>query len=314
MSSEPGRSWWTPPTGRTSARRTARCSRTSGPRAPWSSWPACSIRVGGSRSKPTRSSTGRRWRSESRYGCTVLDLTSAAVSRTLAEAPDPDLARVALSRVGEDPTAADQLTRPDVLPVVARLLGFSTAAADFLVRHPQEVAGLADVRARSRSELGAELREDVLRSGPRDGLRVFRRRSMLRIAARDLAGASLDDVVADISLVAECCLEEACRRSTGDGRLAVIGLGKLGGGELNYASDVDLIFVHADGGHSAQDEAERAAAALIKLLAEPTAEGIALRVDPALRPGGRGGALSRSLDATLEYYDRQSATWERQAM
>ena len=96
--------------------------------------------------------------------------------------------------------------------------------------------------------------------------------------------------------------------------MAVIGLGKLGGGELNYASDVDLIFVHADAGAEAQDAAERAAAALIRSLAEPTAEGIALRVDPTLRPGGRGGLLSRSLESTLDYYEHQSATWERQAM
>ena len=60
--------------------------------------------------------------------------------------------------------------------------------------------------------------------------------------------------------------------------------------------------------------AERAAAALIRSLAEPTAEGIALRVDPTLRPGGRGGLLSRSLESTLDYYEHQSATWERQAM
>ena len=93
--------------------------------------------------------------------------------------------------------------------------------------------------------------------------------------------------------VAESCLEAACGLALGDVRMAVIGLGKLGGGELNYASDVDLIFVHAEPGTDAQEEAERAAASLIRSLAEPTAEGISLRVDPALRPGGRGGALSR---------------------
>ena len=112
---------------------------------------------------------------------------------------------------------------------------------------------------------------------------------MLRVAARDLDGASLEDVVEEISRVAEACLEAACRLAVGDHRMAVIGLGKLGGGELNYASDVDLIFVHAEGGTEAQEQAERAAATLIRSLAEPTAEGISLRVDPALRPGGRGG-------------------------
>jgi glutamate-ammonia-ligase adenylyltransferase len=241
-------------------------------------------------------------------------LTPEVLGRTLAEAPDPELARVAISRVGDDAGAREQLTRPDVLPVAARLLGFSTAAADFLVRHPEEVASLADVGPRTRQALDAELGGDITRIGADDGLRVFRRRAMLRVAARDLDGASLEEVVGEISRVAEACLEAACRLAVGKLRMAVIGLGKLGGGELNYASDVDLIFVHADGGTEAQEQAERAAAALIRSLAEPTAEGISLRVDPALRPGGRGGVLSRSLEATLDYYERQSATWERQAM
>ena len=232
----------------------------------------------------------------------------------LAQAPDPALARVAVSRVGDDAVAREQLFSPEVLTVAVRLLGFSTAAADFLVRHPEDVSQLADVRPRTRPELDAELREAVTAKGLEDGLRVFRRRAMLRVAARDLQGGALEEVVAEISQVAEACLEEACAGAAGDTRLAVIGLGKLGGGELNYASDVDLIFVHADAGPDAQDVAERAAAELIRTLAEPTAEGIALRVDPTLRPGGRGGVLSRSLEATLEYYEHQSATWERQAM
>lgn len=241
-------------------------------------------------------------------------LTPEVLGRALAEAPDPELARVAISRVGESPVAREQLERPQVLPVAVRLLGFSTAAGDFLVRHPAEVATLADVSPRIRTDLDVELSDDIARLGADDGLRVFRRRAMLRVAARDLSGASLEDVVEEISQVAEACLETAFRLAVGNVRMAVIGLGKLGGGELNYASDVDLIFVHADGGAGPQEEAERAAAALIRLLAEPTAEGIALRVDPTLRPGGRGGVLSRSLEATLDYYDRQSATWERQAM
>jgi glutamate-ammonia-ligase adenylyltransferase len=236
------------------------------------------------------------------------------IGRTLADAPDPELARVAISRVGDHAVAREQLARPEVLPVAVRILGFSTAAADFLVRHPEEVATLADVGPRARNELDAELAADLANLGVENGLRVFRRRAMLRVAARDLDGASLEDVVEEISRVAETCLEAACGSALGDVRMAVIGLGKLGGGELNYASDVDLIFVHADAGTDAQEEAERAAAALIRSLAEPTAEGLALRVDPTLRPGGRGGVLSRSLEATLDYYERRSATWERQAM
>jgi len=238
-------------------------------------------------------------------------LTPETLGRTFAEAPDPELARVALSRVGEDPRAREALAREDVLGVAVRLLGFSTAAADFLVAHPEEVGTLADVSARSRERLDAELAAEVQRLGPADGLRRFRRRARLRVAARDLGGAPLEDVVAEITAIAEACLAEAWRR-TAPSALAVIGLGKLGGAELNYASDVDVVFVHGPG--VAPEEAERACAALIRLLSEPTAEGIALRVDPTLRPGGRSGALSRSLGAMRAYYAAEAATWERQAL
>ncbi len=241
-------------------------------------------------------------------------LSRETLGRALAEAPDPELARVAISRVGEDPGAREILARPEVLPVAVRLLGFSRAAADFLVAHPEETEALADARARSRAELDAELEADVARIGPAEGLRLFRRRAMLRVAARDLFGASLEDVVEEISGVAEACLAEACRLEVRGVGFAVIGLGKLGGGELNYSSDVDVIFVHEGTGAERQEKAEGAAARVIRLLTEPTHEGIALRVDPTLRPGGRGGALSRSLEAMEEYYASQAATWERQAL
>ncbi|MGH2711264.1 MAG: DUF294 nucleotidyltransferase-like domain-containing protein, partial [Actinomycetota bacterium] len=93
----------------------------------------------------------------------------------------------------------------------------------------------------------------------------------------------------------------------------VIGMGKLGGEELNYASDVDVIFVHEESGPDAQAEAGKRAAAIIRLLSEPTVEGTALRVDVDLRPEGRAGVLSRSLAATLEYYRAHAETWEKQA-
>ncbi|HEY7667534.1 MAG TPA: hypothetical protein VIE12_05355 [Actinomycetota bacterium] len=243
----------------------------------------------------------------------MLDLDPETLGRALADAPDPELARIALSRVGEDPSARASLARPDVLPAAVRVLGFSTAAADLLVRHPDEVVQLADVRTRGRAELDEELAALATGVGPADGLRRFRRRAMLRVAAADLTGAPLEAVVEQISAVAETCLAFACARTAPPAiGLAVIGLGKLGGSELNYASDVDVIFVHGDGADPA--DAATSAAALIRLLSEPTAEGIGLRVDPTLRPGGRGGALSRSLAATLDHYAHEAATWERQAM
>ena len=123
-----------------------------------------------------------------------------------ATAPDPELARVAISRVGDDPEARAVLSDPRVLPVATRLLGFSTAAADFLVANPGEVAALADISPRTRSQLDAELADDVTRLGAGDGLRRFRHRAMVRVAARDLEGAPLEEVVREISDVAEACI------------------------------------------------------------------------------------------------------------
>jgi glutamate-ammonia-ligase adenylyltransferase len=240
-------------------------------------------------------------------------ITPETLERALAEAPDPELARLALSRVSEDPRAGETLAREDVLPAAVRLLGFSTAAADFLVAHPEEAEALVGLRMCSRTQLDAELGVDVGRLGPMNGLRLFRRRALLRVAARDLQGAPFGRIVEEVSNIAEACLTEASRRAAPSG-LAVVGLGKLGGAELNYASDVDVVFVHEGSGAARQEEAGREAAKIIKLLSEPTAEGIALRVDPTLRPGGRGGALSRSLAAMREYYGGQAATWERQAL
>ena len=240
-------------------------------------------------------------------------LTPEVMGRTLAEAPDPELARLAISRVGEDPGARHVLAREDVLPIAARLMGFSIAATDFLVAHPEESTLLEDVGVRSADQLDAELAADVARLGLADGLRVFRRRAMVRVAARDLTGAPVEEVVEEITAVADACFAHACR-GVGAGGFAVIGLGKLGGAELNYASDVDVLFVTEGGGAEGHGRTERAAAEIIRLLSAPTSEGIALRVDPTLRPGGRGGALARSLAAMGEYYASQALTWERQAL
>jgi glutamate-ammonia-ligase adenylyltransferase len=238
-------------------------------------------------------------------------LTPETLGRTLAEAPDPELARLALSRVGEDARARAVLAEESVLRVATPLLGLSTAAADLLVAHPEETEALADVRRRTAEQLAEELARDAAALGDADGLRRFRRRAMLRVAAADLLGRRFEDVVAEISEVAEACIRLAWR-ATCDPRTAVVALGKLGGAELNYASDVDLLFVH-DAAVD-RDAAERSVAAFLALLSEPTAEGVALRVDPTLRPGGRAGALSRTVEGMREYYAREAATWERQAM
>ena len=237
--------------------------------------------------------------------------TPEILGRALASAPDPEMARVALSRVGERPEARELLADPGVAEAATVLLGFSSAAVDFLMANPEELRLFGELEPRGWPELLAEARDDVDRLGPEAGLRRFRHRALFRVACRDLRGAALEDVVREITGVGEACLVVGASQAAGE-RVAVIGMGKLGGAELNYASDVDVIFVHRE--DLASEEAARAAARLIALLSEPTADGVALRVDAGLRPEGRAGPLSRSLPATLEYYRRHAATWEKQAL
>ena len=168
-------------------------------------------------------------------------------------------------------------------------------------------------------------------------LRRVRRIELTRIAWRDLAGdVGVDEVLAELSCLAEVCTERALRFAeaelearhgtpqTADGermRLCVLGLGKLGGGELNFSSDVDLIFVYAAGGDTEgprpldhQQYFIRLGQRLIKLLAELTADGFVYRVDMRLRPFGDAGPLAMSFAAAEDYYQTHGREWERYAL
>jgi glutamate-ammonia-ligase adenylyltransferase len=241
-------------------------------------------------------------------------VTPEILGRSLGEAPDPELARLALSRLSERSPARDLLARPELVPAAARLLGFSTAAADFFLAHPEELEQLADLGRRSLEELTAEAAGAAARFGPGPGLRRFRRRAAYRLAGRDLLGAPVEEIMAELTAVAEACLRAALEAVPGGSELAIIAMGKLGGGELNYSSDVDVLFVHEHEGGDEQARLSKAAAAVVSLLSDATAEGVALRVDTNLRPEGRSGPLTRSLASMLAYYRNHAATWERQAL
>jgi len=152
------------------------------------------------------------------------------------------------------------------------------------------------------------------------------RRRLLHLAARDLTGVATVDVVGEeLADIAAAVLEAAlavARAELPPGaapcRLAVVAMGKCGGRELNYASDVDVIFV----AESVKDEdetdalatASRLAAGLIGVCARSTPEGSIFPVDPNLRPEGRAGPLVRTLTSHLAYYERWAKTWEFQAL
>ncbi len=242
------------------------------------------------------------------------ELTSA-----VERSADPTAARSGLARLCEaHPGLADEIGEAaalrDALVAIAvasrSLLSGMVADASALdpLRDPTGLAaerGIAD----HRDSLGAALAAD-----PDDGagaLRRWKRREMIRIAARDLLGlADLRTVGAELSSLAQACLGVALDLAAPSIPMAVIAMGKLGGRELNYASDVDVLFVH-DGSSA---EAERAARALLNVMTASTSDGIVFRTDADLRPEGRSGALSRSVDAFEAYWDRWAQTWELQAL
>ncbi len=168
-------------------------------------------------------------------------------------------------------------------------------------------------------------------------LRLFRRREMLRIAWRDLAGWSdLGETLADLTALAEACIRialdyfyrQACLRwgtpTLADGtpfNLIVLGMGKLGAWELNYSSDIDLIFAYAEDGvlHQKKEISygeffTRICRSLVKMLDETTVDGFVFRTDIRLRPFGDSGPLIMTFDGMENYYLTQAREWERYAM
>jgi len=191
----------------------------------------------------------------------------------------------------------------------------SRYARRLLDAHP-ELCAEADraappfARAAMQAELAAGAGDDLTALQRR--LRRLRQRVLLRVMARDLSGrAGLEEVCATMSDLAECSLE-ACLRFAGCEDLAVVGMGKLGGRELNVSSDIDLVFVHP-GDAEARSRYERAGRMLIKLLSETTEDGFAFRVDMRLRPYGDSGPLVCNLEYLEAYFIAQGREWERYA-
>lgn len=259
------------------------------------------------------------------------DLALASLIRLHAAAPDPDDLLGAL--VDDEGTAMRLLS----------VLGMSEALGDHLVRHPEHWSELTDptlgstrpaayaVRAGLVAAVGADpdAPEPVAtldHDRALDALRVEYRRTLLRLASRDLAHhVALEDVAAELSDLAAGTLDAALAVARGrvgpDSarcRLAVIAMGKCGGHELNYVSDVDVIFV----AEPAPGEDEQAAlrigtqlaSTLMQVCSDHTAEGTIWPVDAALRPEGKAGPLVRTLASHRGYYERWAKTWEFQAL
>jgi len=247
---------------------------------------------------------------------TLLD--SPEVNEAFERAADPTAARAYLTRlIGDHAALGGELaTNPVVRDALVALSAASRSLSSAVLRDPSLLEPLRDDEGFTHERALAEYRDSAAAfiASADDGagaLRRWKQRELLRIAARDLLGvADLPAVGRELAALAEECLSQAVDLVAPDARLGIIAMGKLGGRELNYASDVDVLFVHEGDGAVA----ERAARAVLTTMSEPTAEGIVFRTDADLRPEGRSGPLSRTLEAYSAYYERWAQPWEFQAL
>ena len=265
------------------------------------------------------------------------------LARALGETVDPDGALLGLVRVmeavGREPASSVRapLTAALAEPGTSRdrvlaVLGASSALTDHLVAHPEHWVAAAEAAILPVEERTRRLVEAVRPGGAvpaEDRLRIAYREQLVGIAALDLASPTpvqtLPTTAAALADLAEAALEAALRIATdqvGDPaartRLAVMAMGKTGGRELNYISDVDVIFVAEPAEGVAEEEstaiATDLATRLMRICSASTPAGTLWEVDPALRPEGKAGPLVRTVASHRAYYERWAKTWEFQAL
>jgi [glutamine synthetase] adenylyltransferase / [glutamine synthetase]-adenylyl-L-tyrosine phosphorylase len=250
----------------------------------------------------------------------------------LSESADPDLGLLGLRRLATGPHRRAQLSAlfresPEAARHLCLLLGTSPLFAGGYERHPDQLALLesgppplpdrADLERRGAEGLAWRPRSEWWR-----GLASLQRGELLRAQARDVLGlAELPETERSLTRLAESVLEVALSVLSGahaeglartDG-VAVVAMGRFGGAELAYSSDLDVLVVFDDDKVSPKD-AESLAEALLKLMNGETPVQRLYELDLSLRPEGRQGPLARSLNAFESYYGRWALVWERQAL
>jgi len=274
---------------------------------------------------------------------------AAALPGLLAETPDPDSALIMFDRlISESGEIAPLLERHNVLAHYAIVVfGHSRLLGETLLRNTDILQSFLKQENLDRSFAREDFQQSLSRFRSRsfetDGsllLARFKRREYLRIMLRDvLKIAPLAETTAEISALADVMIEEALRDAESalqrrygtpqlldaegrlvDTRFAVLSLGKLGGNELNYSSDVDLLYIFGDGQESSdapisnREYFVRLSQHLTEALSRVTQEGSVFRIDLRLRPQGNEGELAISLGAALRYYTEVAHDWERQAL
>jgi glutamate-ammonia-ligase adenylyltransferase len=245
----------------------------------------------------------------------------------------PNLLERHYARIRQSASALPWPDRPGFDEDLRRVLLVSDFAADTLARQPALLALLADPDPAPLSppSLGAESASEWPAQ-----LRRYRAAESTRLVWRDVLGLdSVDATLAQCTRLAETCLQLALSALqvqfaqrhgqvvAADGsvqRLVVFGLGKLGGGELNFSSDVDLVYAYPQGGESdgaralaAEEYFARLGQQLARLLDESTVDGFCHRVDLRLRPFGNAGRVALSFAGMDQYFQREGRDWERYA-
>ena len=229
---------------------------------------------------------------------------------------------------------------PETMRLLITLFAESQFLTDLFLNRPELIDTLIRVdltrvekpRAEMLAELRAALAEHDDVEAKLNALRRYKTEEFIRIGLHDLGGElELVQVLTQLSKLADACLQAAVdltlaeleqkHGAVPDGQFVVVGGGKLGGRELDYNSDLDLIFVYkasgeekSAGGLPAHEYYVRAGQKLLTYLSAPTEEGIAYKVDMQLRPSGKAGPLVSSLDAFRDYHKTSSQLWERQAL
>jgi glutamate-ammonia-ligase adenylyltransferase len=280
----------------------------------------------------------------------TLELMLILCNRLAAMLPrmsDPDMALNNLERFVQatrSPLALGALIErdPQALPILLQMFSSSQHLSDVLIQEPEgfDLLRMTEGQPVARDLLVKEVCAEIRAlADERDAMRRMRRikrREFLRIAYGDFVlGQSVDTVTREISTLADALVEAALvsatqtlgrrygtpRRADGQpARFVVLGLGKLGGYELNYSSDIDLMFLYDEEGRTDgekttenRDYFDRLSRRIVKLLSESTALGSVYRVDLRLRPEGSRGPVVTSRSSALHYYDLLGRTWERQA-
>ena len=264
----------------------------------------------------------------------------------VAQSADPDRAmnhfeRFARAAVNKSALFSYLKESPRTLEILAKTFGGSPYMAEILIRDPVYLYWVTDPQILHHSRKKVEIARNLLRAlkpisaeqMQLDFLRTFKRKEMLYIGVRDLLRlCSVEETLTSLSTLAEVVISAAyriCRstlsreygiRKNAFGGFTVLGMGKLGGGELNFSSDVDLVYLYAhdlesrDSGLTASEYFRRLSQKITVALSDFTGEGYMYRVDLRLRPEGSMGNIVYSLDGFRRYYDTRGETWERLAL